>query len=99
MKEVKSIGIMSAAKVSAVLSAIWGFIAAVIGIAFLAPMAAYAGQAAGFAFAGPLMLGLGIASLIIVPILMAVIGFIMGAIGAFLYNVVAKYVGGVKLDL
>jgi hypothetical protein len=45
------------------------------------------------------MVGLGVASIIIVPIMMAIMGFIMGAIGAFLYNVAAKYVGGVQLDL
>jgi len=101
MRVLKHIGVTSAAKVSAVLCAIWGFIIAVISLPFLAiasSAASYAGASAGFNMA-PMMLGFGIASIIITPILMAIMGFIMGAIGAFFYNVVAKYVGGVELDL
>ena len=96
MKELKKIEIVSAAKVTAVVSAIWGFILAVISLAFLAPFAAYAGTA-GVPLA--LGVGFGIASIIITPIIMAIMGFIMGAVGAFFYNVAAKYVGGVNLDL
>jgi hypothetical protein len=98
MRELKSIDIVTAAKVSAVVSAIWGFIVAILTLAFIAPFAAYADPTG---MANPLALGIGfgVASIIITPILMAIMGFIMGAIGAFFYNVAAKYVGGIKLDL
>jgi hypothetical protein len=43
--------------------------------------------------------GLGIAAIVIFPILYAVIGFIYGAILAVLYNVAANVVGGIDLDI
>ncbi len=102
MKVLKHIDVLSAAKVIAVLSAIWGFIGALISLPFMA-MAGSAAGLAGTAAAGfnmaPLMLGLGIASLVIAPIMMAIIGFICGAVGAFHYNVVADRIGGIQLDL
>lgn len=101
MRELKKIDILSAAKVTAIVSAIWGFIIALISLPFLAiasTASSYAGAAAGFDMA-PLMLGFGIASIVIAPIVGAIIGFIAGAVGAFFYNIAAKYVGGVKLDL
>ena len=101
MRVLKHIDVLSAAKVTAVISAIWGFIIAIISLPFLAVAStatSYAGAAAGFNMA-PLLLGFGIASIVIAPILGAIMGFIMGAIGAFFYNVAAKYVGGVELDL
>ena len=36
---------------------------------------------------------------ILMPVLYGVMGFIMGAIGALLYNLVAKWVGGFELEL
>lgn len=102
MRELKRIDILSAAKVAAIVSAIWGFIIALISLPFLAvasSAASYAGTAAAGFNMAPLMVGLGIASLVVAPILGAIMGFIAGAVGAFFYNVAAKYVGGVKLDL
>ena len=53
----------------------------------------------GASSAGTTMLGFGVASVIVLPIMFAIMGFIGGAIGAFIYNIVAKYVGGLQLDL
>jgi hypothetical protein len=33
------------------------------------------------------------------PIIYAIMGFIMGVIGAWLYNLIAKWVGGVQIEL
>jgi uncharacterized membrane protein YagU involved in acid resistance len=41
----------------------------------------------------------GLLAIIIFPVLFAIIGFLMGIIVAFVYNVVAKRFGGIKLDL
>lgn len=38
-------------------------------------------------------------SIIYMPVSYAVVGFISGAIGALLYNLVAKFVGGIKIEL
>jgi len=73
MRVLKHIDILSAAKVSAVLSAIWGFIIAIISLPFIAiasTVGTYAGSTAAGLNMAPLMVGLGIASIIIIPILM-----------------------------
>jgi hypothetical protein len=96
MKEVKQVDVLSAAKVSAALSAIWGFVAGLFGSSFMFPMAGLLGQTAPEA--ALVGLGFGLASVIIMPIVMAIVGFIGGAVSAFLYNIVAKYIGGVRID-
>ena len=40
----------------------------------------------------------GVAVLVIMPVLGAIMGFIMGAIHAFLYNVFAGWAGGINLE-
>jgi len=100
MRELKHIDVLSAAKVSAVLAAIWGFIIALISLPFITMAGTAIGGASSAGFnVAPLLVGFGAASIIIAPIVMAVLGFISGAIAAFLYNVVAGWIGGVKLDL
>ena len=101
MQVLRHVDVVSAAKVTAVLAAIWGFIFAVLSLAILAPIASMAsayGSMTGIE-AAPLMMGFGRASIIIIPIIMAIVGFITGAIWAFLYNVVADRIGGVEIEL
>jgi hypothetical protein len=43
--------------------------------------------------------GIGIAMAIGMPILYAVMGFIFGVIGAWLYNVIAKWLGGIQVEV
>ena len=47
--------------------------------------------------AGPLA-GVGFAAVIIYPIMFAIMGFIGGLIFAFIYNLVAGWVGGVEVE-
>ncbi len=88
MRELKAIDVMSMATVTAVISAIWGFFAGIM-------------AAAGLGSTMPLGASLfgGVAAIILMPIAAAIMGFVGGAITAFVYNVVAQRVGGVKLDL
>ena len=47
---------------------------------------------------GPLM-AMGAGAALFAPILYAVVGFIAGIIGAVIYNVVAKWVGGIEVEV
>ena len=48
---------------------------------------------------GMMGVGMGIGMVIFLPIMYGVIGFIAGAIGAFLYNLVAGWIGGIEMDV
>lgn len=89
-RELKAIDVMSMATVSAVIAAIWGFFAGILAAAGLGGMMPALGAATIFG---------GFAAIIFTPIMAAIGGFVGGAITAFIYNVVAQKVGGVKLDL
>ena len=47
---------------------------------------------------GPLM-AMGAGAALFAPVLYAVVGFIFGIIGAVIYNVVAKWVGGIEVEV
>jgi hypothetical protein len=90
---VKSIGVLSVAK-------IMGLIYGCLGLIF-APLFLLIGLLGSFAgpqktpFAGIF----GIVFAILMPVMYGLMGFIGGAIGGLLYNVFAKLVGGFELEL
>ena len=98
MQEIKKVGVFSFAKIEAALGAIIGFIIgliwAVIGTALFG-----IAETAGAVMPRGFGLLFGLAAVIILPILYAVIGFIAGIIIAFLYNVVAGWIGGIEIEL
>ena len=89
MAVLKKIGVMSMAKLYGVIFAVMGLIAGIFMGLFGALLAAF-GSAAG---------GLGLAAIIVLPIIYGIMGFVSGAIGAFLYNLFAGWVGGIEVDL
>jgi hypothetical protein len=44
-------------------------------------------------------MAMGAGAALFAPILYAVMGFIIGVIGAFIYNLVAKWVGGIEVEV
>jgi hypothetical protein len=92
MHTIKSVGVLSVAK-------IFGAIYGVMGLIFLPfflLMSALIPNRNGqnpFGMIGGLVFGL------FAPIFYAVMGFVMGAISAFLYNLLAKWVGGVQVQV
>jgi hypothetical protein len=93
------VGPLSAGKLMAVLYALFGLI---IG-ALMTLMAVMGGggsadpaAAEAMGAFGPVV---GVGAIVILPIVWGIIGFIGGAIGAFLYNIAARIGGGVDLDL
>jgi len=91
---IKRVAVLKLAIFQSALMAAFGLIAALIFMLFGAMFSGLAGhQAAG-------VMGIaGIAMLIFLPIMYGVIGFIAGAIGAALYNLVAGVVGGIEIEV
>ncbi len=90
MKVIKKIGVLSFAKIEAVLMAI-------VGLAYGIIFAVFGGGA--LTEAGAIGAGYGVLGIIILPIMYAVMGFVLGAVGAYLYNLVAKRIGGIEIEL
>ena len=94
MQTIKSVGVLSVAKIMGALYAILGLIAMplllLIGLA--GSMMPKQGGQNPFAGAGMLFA-------LFAPIFYGVLGLIFGALGAFLYNLLAKWIGGIELHL
>ncbi len=101
MMELKRVDVMSLARLYAALGALVGFIIGLIvtiislAIGSVAPLIPEATMSSTPFFWGMM----GALSIIVMPITYAVLGFVSGAVSAFLYNIVAERVGGVELDL
>jgi hypothetical protein len=99
---IRRVGVMSAAKLMGLL---YAGIGVIIGLLFAlfsvlgggAMMAAGGGEEA--AMGGGAMMGMGIGFAIVAPIFYGVAGFIGGALSAWLYNIAAKYAGGIEIDV
>ena len=52
----------------------------------------------GHAPALPLMFGMGVGFMILLPVFYAVMGFVFGALSAFVYNLLAKWIGGLEFE-
>lgn len=90
---IKRIGVLKLAIFQGAMMAAFGLFAALIFMAFGAMLSGVSHNAGMMGAVG------GIAALIILPILYGVIGFIAGAIGAALYNLIAGVVGGIEMDV
>jgi hypothetical protein len=100
MVEVRRVGILSLALMSALL---YGIIGLIIGIIFAcvsiigtASFAAMMEETTGLGGGGIIF---GILYAICMPILYAAMGFVFGAIAGFLYNIIAGIIGGIKIEL
>jgi hypothetical protein len=98
---IKRFGVFSAAKIYAVVMAGVGVVVGVplglIMIVFGAAMMSSTGR--GGAAGGGLGIGLGLFYMIALPIMYGIIGFIFGAIGAAIYNMASRTIGGLELEL
>ena len=89
MSVLRHIGVLSAAKIMALLGLVFGLIYGVFFSAFLPlipRLSALAGMGTVAVIIGGIVFG-------------AMAGFIYGAVVSFLYNVFAGWVGGVQIDL
>jgi hypothetical protein len=90
MTVVKSVNILSVAKIGAlfgiVMGLVWGIFFGTIAASRIGRIAPGMGAMSG------------IALIVIMPVMGVIVGFIGGAIHAFLYNVFAGWVGGINLE-
>jgi hypothetical protein len=93
MHIVKSVGVLSVAKIMGMIYACMGLIFAPF---FL--LIGLMGSAMGHQNS-PLAGIFGIGFAVLMPVLYGVIGFVAGLIGALLYNLFARWVGGFELEL
>ncbi len=99
--QIKRIGVLSYAKISALVMAFFGVIIGVIyGLIFMifgAALMAGAGREGAGAGVGGVVMGL--VFMVVFPIFYGLIGFIAGALSALVYNVASGFMGGVELEL
>jgi hypothetical protein len=97
MRQIKRFEPLSVMKIVAICYAMLGFVeGAVLSVVFASiPLAAKNGANMP-RFLGPLF---GVLSIVLFPILFAVMGAIGGGLGAVIYNVSAKYVGGIQVEV
>jgi hypothetical protein len=93
MHRIKSVGVISCAKIMGVLYACMGLL--FLPFAVLAGVAGMATQRTNSALGGVAFLIFGIAA----PFIYGAMGFVMGAIGAWIYNLVAQRLGGIEIQL
>lgn len=89
---IKRFNVLKLAIFQGALMAAFGLIAGLFVLLFGSMMGAMGGSGM------PGMLG-GVGAVIILPILYGVFGFVAGAIGAFIYNLVANVVGGIEIEV
>ena len=91
--ELKSVGVLSCAKVLGALYAAMGLI-----FGALVSLMSILGAAMGDGQGGLSSMVFGAGAIILLPIFYGIGGFIGGAISAALYNLVAQFVGGLELE-
>jgi len=55
-------------------------------------------QGAGAAPPLPIMFGMGIGFILLIPVMYAAMGFVFGVLAAALYNLLTRWLGGLELD-
>jgi hypothetical protein len=93
MHIIKAVGVMSVAKIMGMIYACMGLLAAPIFL-LIGLAGSFAGQQNN-----PLAGMFGVVGALVLPFVYGAMGFVMGAIGALLYNLFAKLVGGIELEL
>ena len=93
---VRRLGVLSVAKIYGAMGLLVGLF---IGVCFAAMGALMGGRVSGdTANPASWAAGMGLAAIIIVPLIYGAITFISGLIGGALYNLIAGMVGGIEIE-
>ena len=97
MQKLKKVTPISVAKLYAVISAIFGLLD---GLAIALLGTAVREFAQGYEMFGEVsfLSQFGVLAVIIVPIVYAIIGFIVAFIGAWIYNLIARFIGPIEVE-
>ena len=99
VKKLTRVGVVSAGVTLAALYAILGIIYALVYAVIIAAFGAILGASGNSSF-GLAAMGIGVVFLLVAfPIIFAIMGFIVGALMALIYNFVAKYTGGIVFEI
>jgi hypothetical protein len=95
---IKSMGVVSLAKLMGLLYAALGFlIGALFSLLGGGALLAAGGDEAGLGMG--MMAGLGLFAIVLFPVFYGVLGFVSGLICAFLFNLTAKFTGGLEIEV
>lgn len=96
---IRHVGVWSVSRLYGALCAAMGLlVGGIIALASLIGGAAGAfGQGSGTS-SGPLAVMFGVGAIVLLPLLYGVLGVVVGALGAALYNLFAGMFGGIELD-
>ena len=90
---IKKVGALSLAKLETVVMAIFGLIVGIFYAVFSSLL-----NSTSTEYSTGISLTLGWWGIIVFPIFYGVLGFVTGIIGAWLYNLVSRWVGGIELE-
>jgi Ca2+/Na+ antiporter len=93
MRKIKSVGVVSVGKIFGAVNAIFGLVAGCIFTIVTFFLSVTTSQTS---FVGMIF---GVGAIIFLPIFYGVLGFIFGALFALIYNLVAKWFGGIEINL
>jgi len=95
MQRIKSVGVLSVAKISGVCYAAMALLFIPFFILF-AVVSSVASKQTGNPGIPPVV---GVIFAICAPFIYGAMGFVMGALGAFVYNLASGWIGGIELNL
>ena len=98
---ITKVGVLSLGKLMGMMYAaiglLFGVIYALVSIVGGGAMMAMGGGGES-AMGGGMMMGLGLAAVIVLPIVYGLLGFIGGLLSALFFNIAAKYAGGLEVE-
>ncbi|MCP3683047.1 MAG: hypothetical protein GY861_10185 [bacterium] len=98
MQELKKIDPISAGKIYGIMMVIFGVLIGLIYALYFIIMGAVLSFGAD-SVTGITMIIIGVAIAVAAPVMYGIIGFLSGIIGAAIYNLVAKKIGGLKVEI